>query len=197
MSWYCPEVSEGSTGNYVKSEYAFRTPAFRFDLVTFEAYSFDWWQFVKVVGNTIYFNDYNYSNYTGNHQYMAANILKLLDVENKGFKIIRVRYHLGLNNLGKQIDDYKWSIKKLNELINKKGTHKSKNEERKKQIRKLNKRIWLATKLKEHFDNAPDFRAPKEWVAFCEEHAAKTRKEKKLQRIIKRLAGDAYMAKGA
>ena len=46
-----------------------RTPVYKasnvkFNYETIEAFSYNWWQFVKVIGGKVIFNNYNYSNTT-------------------------------------------------------------------------------------------------------------------------------------
>src|SRR5277367_2567847 len=52
-----------------------------FDPSTIEAYSYDWWQYVKVIKGKLVFNNYNYSMSTNRHQSDMARLLGQLGLE--------------------------------------------------------------------------------------------------------------------
>lgn len=47
-----------------------------FNPTTMEAYSYNWWQFVRKIGKTVIFNDYYYSSSTNAHQWCVKSVLK-------------------------------------------------------------------------------------------------------------------------
>lgn len=103
------------------------------------AYSYDWWKFVATdkVGNII-FNDSTYSVSTSGHQGDVNNKLRELGLKP------HLRLHRVIDNLGNlkiaintEIKEIKKEITELNRLINKKGTHRVKNSERKQTIAEL------------------------------------------------------------
>ena len=51
-----------------------------FNPETIEAFSYDWWQFVKVINNKVVFNNYNYSNSTCKHQNKVRSLLRQLNI---------------------------------------------------------------------------------------------------------------------
>lgn len=48
---------------------------------TLEAYSYDWWQFVKVIRGKVIFNSYRYSNTTARHQSKVRQVMVQLGIK--------------------------------------------------------------------------------------------------------------------
>lgn len=111
---------------------------------TLEARSYDWWVFAKFINGKLVFNNYGYSNTTRRHQSKVLNLIvnKLL---------VKIDYFIeapkGLQRLESAIDHYEREIKGLTELINKKGTRKSKNAERAEKISFYQDKIKLCQDL--------------------------------------------------
>ena len=123
------------------------------DLKEISAYSYEWWQYIATdkVGNVI-FNNTTYSNSTRKHQSDSRRKLGDLGID----------FNLTLNNTTEDLTDIKKcidseietlnsQIEKLHKIINKKGTHKSKNEERKHQIKNIEYRILDLTDFRDNY----------------------------------------------
>lgn len=106
-----------------------------------QAYSYGWWRFVEKIGSYLVFNNYNYSPTTNRHQ---RDIRKLIGYKTK---TLDIQARKGLQDLDTAIEDYKYDIKSLLELINKPKTHASKNAERRNMIKEIEKKIELVQKL--------------------------------------------------
>jgi hypothetical protein len=52
-----------------------------FNPETMEAFSYDWWCFVKVFKGKVVFNEYRYSNTTSNHQRKVKHLLRQLGIK--------------------------------------------------------------------------------------------------------------------
>jgi hypothetical protein len=120
-----------------------------FNPETFQAYSYDWWCYVKSFGGLKVFNTYRYSNTTAKHQANTRHLLVAELGENVD-NYIRVECPKGLQSiegLNSGIELYKSRIRELKELINKKGTHKAKNEERKELISEYKLKIKTIEQL--------------------------------------------------
>lgn len=113
------------------------------NMMDISAYSYDWWKFVVTdsVGNIV-FNNYTYSNTTSGHQGNVNYKLRELGLK-PHLTLSRVRHSLECieTAINTEIDKIKSEIAELNKLINKKGTHRSKNEERKNEIAELEFKI--------------------------------------------------------
>jgi len=128
-------------GSYCKRDHEFKSSQFAFDMNTCSAYSYDWWQFVKRVGNTIYFNNARYSMQTDLHQNMAWNILICERPELYGIKVKTVYYREGLNHLDSAIRNLEYQIKELKEAIARPRSRKKTNADRIKRIESLKAEI--------------------------------------------------------
>jgi len=98
------------------------------------AYSYDWWQFVKVVDGKVFFNNYSYSQSTNGHQSKVRHLLGELNIEIDCV----IDCPSGFQDGGWQrssINLYKQRIEELERLIKKPKTRKAKNEERKQEIK--------------------------------------------------------------
>lgn len=117
------------------------------DLKEVSASSYGWWHFVATdsVGN-VYFNNSTYSNSTGSHQGYVSSKLEELGVK-VSVCLHNTTDHFGFNDshikrcIESEIKEKQSQITELNELINKKGTRKKKNEERKAEITNTEYRI--------------------------------------------------------
>lgn len=68
-----------------------------FNQDTLAAFSYDWWQFVKKIDGTVYFNAYHYSSTTNRHQ---SKVRSILDGMGINYQIIRL--HSGLQNISNE-----------------------------------------------------------------------------------------------
>jgi hypothetical protein len=119
-----------------------------FNPETFQAYSYDWWCCVKRFGGLKVFNTYRYSKTTAKHQSKAKHLLISLGENVDSY--IRIECPKGLQSiegLNSGIELYRLRIKELEELINKKGTRKAKNEERKELINEYTLKIKIIEQL--------------------------------------------------
>jgi hypothetical protein len=119
-----------------------------FDPATKQAWSYGWWKFVAIIDNKVVFNNYGYSTATRGHQRKVGDLLDSL-----GIKVdLYIKAPNGLQDLGAALEGYNWSINKLTDLVNKPGTHATKNEERLQEIKSLKKTrdwIWKIIKKRE------------------------------------------------
>jgi hypothetical protein len=93
---------------------------------TINAWSYRWWQYLKVIKGKIVFNDYSYSNQTVKHQINCKNLLKTLGI-NVDLYIQSVR---GLQNMSEVILDLVYQVNEITNAILKPKTRKSTNETR-------------------------------------------------------------------
>ena len=121
----------------------YKTSNVEFDPETEIATSYGWWIFVKRINKQLVFNNYQYSSSTSKHQCKVS-----LLIDQLGIKIdLFIECPQGLNNLDSSVAYYKSKIQELTDLINKKGTKKAKNTERKAEIKHLKAMIKTVTKL--------------------------------------------------
>lgn len=114
-----------------------------YNINTQRAYSYDWWCFVKPIGNEIVFNTYCYSNSTRKHQKRVWALLTEL-----GLPIMHeIDCPKGLQDLESGIYHYKDKIISLNEEINKPKSKTSKNIERREEIELCITKIKLIKRL--------------------------------------------------
>lgn len=137
----------GKFGDYRKSRNCFVTRKFELNMTTCEAWSYDWWQFVIKVGNTIYFNDASYSMQTRQHQRLAQNIIDAECPEQFGIRVKYVYYREGLNHLDTAIRNMQFNIQQLKEAINKPRSHRKTNKSRRERIVELKQEIKDTRKL--------------------------------------------------
>lgn len=115
-----------------------------------EAYSYDWWCYFKDFNGVKVFNSYTYSNTTSKHQNSLLSLLDDLGYNVDHFWDIECPEGLqDLKGLDSGIELYKTRIQELIKLINKKGTKRSKNEERSQLIVNYQNKIKMIEKLKE------------------------------------------------
>lgn len=111
-----------------------------FNPETLEAWSYNWWQFVKLINGMVVFNNYNYSNSTCKHQSKVRGVLNDLGI-NIDY-VVSSRVGLQDDNW---IDDAKGiilnKIEELSGAINNPRSKEAKNIERVKQIRYLNQEL--------------------------------------------------------
>lgn len=120
------------------------TGTFKFYHSDGSAWSYDWWQFIKTLPNgMIVYNNYRYSQSTCKHQLSGLRVVNYhTDID------VSVPGGLQLANwVDVAIANKKADIYELNQLINKKGTRKAKNAERKELIAKLANDIKVLTDL--------------------------------------------------
>lgn len=104
----------------------------RYDVKAKEAYSWDWWCFVKPINGVLVFNDYRYSQSTGNHQFKVARLLEAL-----GLEYVTVSTSDSLNDplaLEKAIMHLEIQNEALRERINAPRTRVAANNRRKAEI---------------------------------------------------------------
>ena len=109
-----------------------------FNPETYEAYSHDWWCFVKVIGGKVVFNSYYYSPSTCGHQYKVKRLLNKLGINID----LEIECPAGLQdyNTEKSVSEhYSYKIKELKAAIMKPRSHARKNMERKELINKYAK----------------------------------------------------------
>lgn len=129
-----------------------------FDPETFEAVSYGWWTYVKDFDGVKVFNTFRYSPTTGKHQRHLRGLLQDLEMK-MGFRseaIWQVECPKGLQSiegLDSGIELYSQRIRDLIKLINKKGTRKSKNEERIALINQYKTKIEMIQRLKKSLES--------------------------------------------
>jgi hypothetical protein len=84
------------------------------NLETLEAFSYDWWQFLKLINGKLVFNNYSYSNTTCKHQQKVRRVL-----DEKGIKIdVFVKTYRSLDGFAKNsANNYGTTEDALNEAI--------------------------------------------------------------------------------
>lgn len=65
---------------YYKRLNVYKASNVSFEPDSIAAYSYDWWQFVRVVNGSVVFNDYSYSPSTRKHQYKVRSLLNQLNI---------------------------------------------------------------------------------------------------------------------
>lgn len=107
-----------------------------FNPETIEAFSYDWWCFVKKINGKVIFNSYKYSPTTGNHQYKVRSLLKELNIK-IDFEI-ECPSGFQSNDFDISIDKhYSAEIEELKEKIAKPRSQSRKNKERQAEIDRL------------------------------------------------------------
>lgn len=119
------------------------------DLEKMEAFSYSWWQFLKIINGKVVFNNYSYSSSTCKHQ---SKVRRMLDEH--GIKIdLIVNTSMGLNgssryNRGNTEDALKDAIKndlneikELEEILANNRRKKALDEERMEKIKSLKEHI--------------------------------------------------------
>lgn len=79
---------------YMKRKQVYQASNVTFNPKNTSAWSYGWWQFVKVIEGKVIFNDYFYSQSTNGHQSKVQRLLQTLNI--KIDYIVEV--HLGLQN---------------------------------------------------------------------------------------------------
>jgi hypothetical protein len=133
---------------YFKKLGVFKASNVEFNPSTLEATSYDWWYFVKRIGNRVVFNSYTYSNTTSRHQSRVRSLLDQL-----GIKIdFEIHAPKGLQSVKSAVDHYSYLINELKEEIANPRSRKAKNIERQKRIAELQKQLDIAKRLAEYQD---------------------------------------------
>lgn len=137
-NWYAMGPSNATdTAFKLKKDGTYRASNVMFDPERMVATSFDWWYFVKRIGGKVVFNDYSYSSYTTRHQSKVRRTMQAL-----GIKVdVTIEARKGLQSLDVALRDYDERVKTLLALIQKPGTRKAKNEERKLEVKELLEKI--------------------------------------------------------
>lgn len=92
-----------------------------------EAWSYQWWQYVKKEGKLVIFNDYNYSQSTNQHQSATKDLMKQLKI--KVDLIVFSRKGLQSNEWREEIYEYIYKRQFLSEYkLTKKGLRKDTRE---------------------------------------------------------------------
>lgn len=120
----------------MKKSNTYKASNVTFNPETIEAFSYDWWCFVKVIGGKVVFNSYNYSPSTIKHQYKVRSLLNDL-----GIKIdLEIECPRGLQAINVDMlvsNHYSSLIKELKEAIAKPRSQAKKNAERELEIERL------------------------------------------------------------
>lgn len=114
----------------------FKSERCTFDLKHMEAWSYDWWKFVEVRNDTVYFNNASYSMQTGKQQSIVRRLLT-----NMGIPFRYVYIKAGLQNISGEIADLKYKIIQLNQLIANPLSRDSVNKRRCDEIRHIKAQI--------------------------------------------------------
>ena len=112
-----------------------------------EAYSYDWWLYFKDYDGLMVFNNYYYSSSTRKHQSDLRGLL--IDLGYDLDKMWFLECPKGLQDPDSGIEHYQYLIHQLLFKINKKGTRKAKNLERKAEIELYKTKIEQLQKLKQ------------------------------------------------
>jgi hypothetical protein len=124
----------------------FKASNVSFDPAKFEARSYKWWIFVKVIGDRVIFNSYSYSPSTSKHQSKVRSLLDTL-----GIKVdVSIEAPRGLQDLDSALNHYGYQIKELREAIANPKSRKAKNTERLAQIKAIEAKITEVERLQRH-----------------------------------------------
>lgn len=116
-----------------------------FNPETFRAYSYKWWLYVAKIDGVIVFNDFRYSRTTAKHQNQMRSVLEEIGVQYDTWWSVECPG--GLQDLQSGIRLYTERIDTLQSEIDKKGSRRAKNEERKAQIRFNQTKIDMLKRL--------------------------------------------------
>ena len=123
---------------YVRSN-QFRASNVYYDVDAEQAYSYDWWCFVKRIGGVLVFNQYYYSASTRRHQSKVALLLEELGLE---YVTIETSETLAYDHaLEDAITDLRRGIRLLETAISKPRSHKTTNERRRNEIQTKKNKI--------------------------------------------------------
>ena len=115
----------------------YKAPNLVFNPATKKAYSYKWYELVSVINGKLVLNTYRYSNTTARHYREVSCLLDKLGINID----MRIEAPKGLQNLESAKDHYLWLINELNSEINNPRSQKSKNIERKKQVKEYERII--------------------------------------------------------
>lgn len=104
-----------------------------FNPETQQAHSYGWWRFTDIIGGKLVFNNYYYSPTTCGHQWKIRRLLAELGIE----IFLTVECPKGLQSgeaFNSIVDHYKTKINELQAAIDKRGSWKSTNLDRRKDI---------------------------------------------------------------
>lgn len=104
-----------------------------------EAYSYDWWLFVRKINGLVVFNSFHYSQATCGHQSKVRHLLARLGIRIDLF----IEAPDGLQNIHSAISYYASRIADLKAAINKKRSHKRCN------LQRLDQIAFFTTKINE------------------------------------------------
>jgi hypothetical protein len=129
-----------------RQQYENSTQSLTYHPLKQEARSYGWWVFLRKIGNRLVFNDYSYSKSTSRHQ---NEVWHHLNITGNIDGLIVIEAPDGLQDLRSALSLYEDGIVKLREAINRKGSRKKTNEDRKLQISKLKENIETVRYLME------------------------------------------------
>lgn len=66
---------------FMKRAQIYKASGVEFNPTSFEATSYDWWHFVRLINGKVVFNSYNYSQTTCKHQQKVRSLLNKLGIE--------------------------------------------------------------------------------------------------------------------
>lgn len=78
-----------------------------------EAYSYSWWQFVKIIDDVLVFNSYTYSNTTTRHQWKVRHVLRELGYT----EWLEIESPRGLQDLSSAVRHYEQLIQSAHEYL--------------------------------------------------------------------------------
>ena len=129
------ELAKSVSCRYVKRDNSFKSSNFTFNLDTLEAVSYGWWTFsMKLSEDKVLFNRTCYSSTTVKHQQKASLILSALNISRFTLFDTRINMTNISISIGDNIKGLSNQCKTLQTLIDKKGSHRSTNEDRKELI---------------------------------------------------------------
>ncbi len=131
-----------------------------FDPEIFKAYSYNWWLYVADFGGVKVFNNYSYSNTTNKHQVAMLNLLSELGYDIDSFWFLSCPK--GLQDLDSGIKYYQVKIRDLKDAINKPRSHRSKNKERRRNIKLYKTKIKQLMRLKRMSSGSLDPTPPRD-----------------------------------
>lgn len=116
------------------------------DLINLEAWSFRWWQYLKVFDNKLVFNNYTYSNCTAKHQNRALRLLKDNNIKIDAFIEVPKGFQ---NSFWSETtkEHYNYKISKVNERLANPRTRTKTRPQLMAELKELNSKLDLLDRL--------------------------------------------------
>jgi outer membrane murein-binding lipoprotein Lpp len=115
---------------YFKKLHVFKGDNVQFNPLSFEAHSYKWYSFTKLIGGKLVFNDYSYSPTTSKHLSKVKELLSQLGIKIDTF----IQAPKGLDSLNSAVSYYETRIKALQAEIDAPRSQAGKNSQRQDEI---------------------------------------------------------------